>query len=247
MHRSAAWLVFLIASSATLDAHAAARRASRLTPIAAETPAPAKAPQPLEALLKLAATAKPADRTIYIGAPIDSALVAAVTGRLLHLDELDPKRPITMYINSPGGEVYSGMAIYDMMQHINAPVHTIAIGHSMSMGAVLLAGGAKGMRAATPNARIMIHQPSGGHTGNADHIRVMAEEMDYINRKLAEVLARDTGRTLEEVLKDLGHDKYMSAEEALKYRLIDRILVGKRPIEPTPTATPAASPEAPRQ
>ena len=164
------------------------------------------------------------ERIVFIGTPIDDTVASLTIAQLLFLESEDPEKDIHLYINSPGGSVSAGLAIYDTMQYIRPDVATICIGMAASMGAVLLAGGAKGKRTALPNARIMIHQPWGGVQGTATDISIQAEEILKTKKRINEIIAAHTGRTLDQVEKDTDRDKYLSAEEAKAYGLIDNIL-----------------------
>jgi ATP-dependent Clp protease protease subunit len=170
------------------------------------------------------------ERIVFIGMPIDDAVASLVIAQLLFLESEDPEKDVHLYINSPGGSISSGLAIYDTMQYIRADISTICIGMAASMAAVLLAGGTSGKRTALPNSRIMIHQPWGGIQGSATDIRIQAEEILRMKKRINEILARHTGKTPELVEKDSDRDYYMSSEEAKDYGLIDNILV-KRPSE----------------
>jgi ATP-dependent Clp protease protease subunit len=170
------------------------------------------------------------ERIVFIGMPIDDAVASLVIAQLLFLESEDPEKDIHLYINSPGGSISSGLAIYDTMQYIRADISTICIGMAASMSAVLLAGGTSGKRTALPNSRIMIHQPWGGIQGSATDIRIQAEEILRMKKRINEILAKHTGKTPELVEKDSDRDYYMSSEEAKEYGLIDNILV-KRPTE----------------
>jgi ATP-dependent Clp protease protease subunit len=167
------------------------------------------------------------ERIVFIGTPIDDTVASLVIAQLLFLESEDPDKDISLYINSPGGSVSSGLAIYDTMQYIRPDVQTICIGLAASMGAVLLAGGTKGKRAALPNSRIMIHQPWGGVQGTASDISIQAEEILRTKRRLNEILAHHTSRLLEDIEKDTDRDRYMSAEESKTYGLIDSVFVKK--------------------
>jgi ATP-dependent Clp protease protease subunit len=167
------------------------------------------------------------ERIVFIGTPIDDTVASLVIAQLLFLESEDPDKDINLYINSPGGSVSSGLAIYDTMQYIRPDVQTICIGLAASMGAVLLAGGTKGKRAALPNSRIMIHQPWGGVQGTASDISIQAEEILRTKRRLNEILAHHTSRLLEDIEKDTDRDRYMSAEESKTYGLIDSVFVKK--------------------
>jgi ATP-dependent Clp protease protease subunit len=168
------------------------------------------------------------DRIIMLGTPINDDVANAIIAQLLFLESEDPEKDINLYVNSPGGVVTSGLGIYDTIQFMKAPVSTICVGQAASMGAVLLAAGAKGKRFALPNARIMIHQPSGGAQGQATDIEIQAREILKIREKLNKILADHTGQPLERIVADVERDYFMSAEEAKKYGLIDDILT-KRP------------------
>ncbi len=164
------------------------------------------------------------DRIVFLGSGINDTVANIVVAQLLFLDAEDPERDIHMYINSPGGGVYAGMAIYDTMQHIRAPVSTYCVGMAASMGAVLLAAGAEGKRGALPNARIMIHQPSGGSQGTAADIEIQAREILDIRERLNVILAKHTGRSVEQIAQDVDRDRFMNPEESVEYGLIDRVL-----------------------
>lgn len=166
------------------------------------------------------------DRIVFLGSGIDDNVANIIVAQLLFLDAEDPSRPVHMYINSPGGHVYAGMAIYDTMQHMRAPVHTYCVGMCASMGAVLLTAGEPGKRHALPNARIMIHQPSGGSQGTASDIEIQAREILDIRERLNRVMAKHTGRTEEQIALDVDRDRFMSADEAVEYGLIDQVLTG---------------------
>ena len=167
------------------------------------------------------------DRIIFIGEEIDERVASTVVAQLLFLEAEDPDKDICIYINSPGGSVSAGMAIYDTMQYIKPEISTIAIGMAASMGAFLLQAGAKGKRFALPNAEIMIHQPLGGTQGQAEDIRIHAEHILSIRSKLNAIIAENTGRPVEEVAKDTDRDNYMSAEEAVEYGLIDKVITSR--------------------
>lgn len=164
------------------------------------------------------------DRIIFLGSPIDDAVANTVIAQLLFLDNEDSKTDIKIYINSPGGSVSAGLAIYDTMQHVKADVSTICVGLAASMGAVILAGGAKGKRLALPNAEIMIHQVMGGAEGQATDIKIRAEHILKVKSKLDKILTKHTNRTLSQIEKDTDRDYYMSPEEAQQYGLIDKII-----------------------
>ncbi len=164
------------------------------------------------------------DRIIFLGEEVNDVTASLVVAQLLFLAAEDPERDINLYINSPGGSVTAGMAIYDTMQYIKPDVSTICIGMAASMGAFLLAGGAKGKRYALPNAEVMIHQPSGGARGQATDIRIHAENILRVKEKLNRILAENTGKPVEEVERDTERDNFMSAEEAKAYGLIDAVI-----------------------
>lgn len=166
------------------------------------------------------------DRIIFVGTGIDDTVANLVVAQLLHLENEDPKKDIKMYINSPGGSVYAGLAMVDTMNYIKPDVSTIAIGMSASMGAVLLASGAKGKRYALPNAKIMIHQGSAGFQGTPTDIEITAKEVMSSRKRLDEIIAAATGRPLEQVEKDTDRDYYMTATEAKQYGLIDGVIIG---------------------
>ena len=164
------------------------------------------------------------DRIIFLGEEVNETTASLVVAQLLFLESEDPNKDIQLYINSPGGMVTAGMAIYDTMQYIKCDVSTICIGLAASMGAFLLAGGTKGKRFALPNSDIMIHQPSGGAKGQATEIQIVAENILKTKKKLNEILAANTGQTVEKIAEDTERDNFMSAEEAKAYGLIDEIV-----------------------
>jgi len=168
------------------------------------------------------------DRIIFIGGPIDDDIANSVVAQMLFLEGDDPDKDINLYINSPGGSVSAGLAIYDTMQYIKCEVSTICIGLAASMGAFLLAAGAKGKRKALPNAEIMIHQVSGGAHGQATDINIQAEQILKLKKRLNEILAARTGQTIERVTQDTERDNYMSADEARAYGLIDEVFPPRR-------------------
>ena len=167
------------------------------------------------------------DRIIFLGEEVNDVSASLVVAELLFLEAEDPGKDIQLYINSPGGSVTAGMAIYDTMQYIKCDVSTICLGMAASMGAFLLAGGTKGKSFALPNSTIMIHQPSGGAQGQATEIQIVADHIAKTKRTLNEILAANTGQPLEVVEKDTDRDNYMSAEEALAYGLIDGVVTHK--------------------
>lgn len=167
------------------------------------------------------------DRIIFLGEEVTDVTASLIVAQLLFLESEDPKKDIHLYINSPGGSVTAGMAIYDTMQYIKCDVCTTCIGLAASMGAFLLAGGAKGKRYALPNAEIMIHQPSGGARGQATEIKIVAENILKTRAKLNEILAQNTGKPVEVIEVDTERDNYMSAEEAMNYGLIDSVVTSR--------------------
>jgi ATP-dependent Clp protease protease subunit len=169
-----------------------------------------------------------ADRIIFFGMPVDDQIANIVVAQLLFLESADPKKDILMYINSPGGSVYAGMGIYDTMQYVRPDVATVCTSLAASMGAVLLAGGAAGKRAALPHARIMIHQPSGGAQGQSVDIEITAREIVKLREELYEILAHHTGQTIQQIETDSDRDKWMRAIEAKEYGLIDEVLTREK-------------------
>ena len=163
------------------------------------------------------------DRIIFLGEEVNDVSASIIVAQLLFLESEDPKKDINLYINSPGGSVSAGMAIYDTMNYIKCDVSTICIGMAASMGAFLLSGGAKGKRFALPNSTIMIHQPSGGAQGQATEIQIVADQIAKTKQKLNKILAENTGQPIEVVEVDTDRDNYMSAEEAMEYGIIDKI------------------------
>ncbi|MBI4540603.1 MAG: ATP-dependent Clp endopeptidase proteolytic subunit ClpP [Gemmatimonadetes bacterium] len=164
------------------------------------------------------------DRIVFLGSPIDDNVANIIIAQLLFLDAEDPEKEVYLYINCPGGSVYSGLAIYDTMQFLRAPIVTFCVGLAASMGAFLLAAGTKGKRNALPNSRIMIHQPSGGSQGTAADIEIQAKEILYARERLNELLAVHTGQPVEKVAEDVDRDRFMSPPEAKEYGLIDNVL-----------------------
>ena len=164
------------------------------------------------------------DRIIFLGTPINDQVANVIIAQLLFLEAEDPGKDIHLYINSPGGSVYAGLAIYDTMRYLTSPVNTICVGLAASMAAVLLAAGTKGKRSALPNSRIMIHQPSGGAHGTAADIEIEAKEILFLRERLNEILAENTGQPVEKIAKDIDRDRFMSAEEAREYGLIDHVV-----------------------
>ncbi len=168
------------------------------------------------------------DRIIFLGEEVNETTASLTVAQLLFLESEDPGKDIQLYINSPGGVVSSGLAIYDTMQYIKCDVSTICIGMAASMGAFLLAGGAKGKRFALPNAEIMIHQPSGGAKGQATDIQIVAENILKTKERLNRILAENTGKPIEVIAADTERDNFMSAQEAMEYGLIDAVITGRQ-------------------
>ncbi len=168
------------------------------------------------------------DRIVFLGGEIDDVSANLVVAQMLFLEMEDPDQDIMLYINSPGGSTSAGMAIYDTMHYVKCEVSTVCVGMAASMGAFLLASGAKGKRKALPNAEIMIHQPLGGARGQATDIAIQAEQILRIKRKMNELLSKHTGQTIKTIEKDVERDHYMTAEEALKYGIIDEIIAPRR-------------------
>ncbi len=164
------------------------------------------------------------ERIIFLGTPIDDQIANLVVAQLLHLESEEPDKDISLYVNSPGGSVYAGLAIYDTIQFIKPDVQTICVGIAMSMGALLLAGGAKGKRMSLPNAKILIHQVSSGFQGQATDIEIQAREVISIKRRLEEIIAAHSGQELEKVSKDMERDYFMTSEEAKEYGIIDTVI-----------------------
>ncbi|MGH7576131.1 MAG: ATP-dependent Clp protease proteolytic subunit [Longimicrobiales bacterium] len=164
------------------------------------------------------------DRIIFLGSPIDDNVANIVIAQLLFLQSDDPEKDIYLYINSPGGHVYAGLAIYDTLQYLKSPVNTMCIGMAASMGAVLLAAGTPGKRSALPNSRIMIHQPTGGSQGSAADIEIQAKEIIYARGRLNDILASHTGQTVKQVEDDVDRDRFMSPLEAKDYGIIDHVV-----------------------
>ena len=175
------------------------------------------------------------ERIVFIGTPINDPIANMVIAQILFLDSEDPKKEISLFVNTPGGSVAAGMAIYDTMKYVSADVSTTCVGQASSMGAVLLAGGANGRRQALPNSRILLHQPMGGVGGQASDIEIHAREIIKIRQQLNEILAADTGQPLERIERDTERDFFMGPEEAIAYGLIDKI------IEPQPRHTEQAT------
>lgn len=171
------------------------------------------------------------DRIVFLGTQVTDELANSIVAQLLFLQSDDPKADIHLYINSPGGSVSAGLAIYDTMQFVTCDVATYCVGQAASMGAVLLTAGAKGKRHALPNARIMIHQPLAGMQGTAEEILIHAKEFKRIKQRLNEILIKHTGHTLDKVEQDTDRDRFMTSEEAMEYRLIDKVVETMKPKE----------------
>ena len=170
------------------------------------------------------------ERIVFLGTAIDDQVANVITAQLLFLEGEDPDKDISLYINSPGGEVYAGLAIYDAMQYVKPDVSTVCTGMGMSMGALILAGGAAGKRYCLPNAKVMIHQGSGGFRGMPADIQIAAKEILENTRQVAEILARHTGQTIDQVMRDIDRDRFMSPEEAIRYGLVDSVMHRRVPL-----------------
>ena len=164
------------------------------------------------------------ERIVFLGTPVYPEIANLIVAQLIHLESDDPDKDVSLYINSPGGDVYAGMAIYDTMQFIKPDVSTICVGIAMSMGALLLAGGAEGKRTALPNSKILIHQVWGGYQGQASDIEIHARETIALKRKLEEIMSHHTGKDEDRVRTDMDRDYFMTAEEATEYGIIDRVI-----------------------
>jgi ATP-dependent Clp protease protease subunit len=164
------------------------------------------------------------ERIIFLGSAVDDTLANLVVAQLLHLESSDPDKDISIYINSPGGSIYSGLAVYDTMQFIKPDIVTICCGIAMSMGSLLLAGGAKGKRFSLPNSRILIHQPSAGFEGQATDINIHAQEILKTRARIDDIYAKHTGKTTEEVHRDMERDRFFKPDEAVEYGLIDKVI-----------------------
>ena len=177
------------------------------------------------------------DRIIFLGTPINDDVANMIIAQMLFLEADNPGRDIHLYINSPGGSVSAGLAIYDTMQFLKSPVNTICMGLAASMGAFLLAAGRAGKRSALPHARVMIHQPSGGTQGTASDIEIQAREIIYLRAKMNELMAKHTGRPIEQIERDVDRDRFMSAEEAKGYGMIDNVVTNRDEIDATAAAS----------
>jgi len=171
------------------------------------------------------------DRIVFLGSPIDDNVANIIIAQMLFLQADDPEKDIYLYINSPGGSVYAGLAIYDTMQYLTAPVNTMCMGMAASMGALLLATGTAGKRSALPNSRIMIHQPSGGSQGTAADVEIAAREILYARERLNNILAKHTGQTVQQIADDVDRDRFMSPDEALAYGMIDQVVTNRSEVE----------------
>jgi ATP-dependent Clp protease, protease subunit len=178
------------------------------------------------------------DRIVFLGTPIDEGVANIIIAQLLFLEAESPEKDIYLYINSPGGSVYAGLAIYDTMRYLKAPVATMCMGMAASMGAVLLAAGNKGKRSALPNSRILIHQPSGGSQGTAADIEIQAKEILFARERLNRILAEHTGQDVERIAEDVDRDRFMSPEEAKEYGLIDHVVANKGEVVDVPDHQP---------
>jgi ATP-dependent Clp protease protease subunit len=164
---------------------------------------------------------------VFLGTPVDDQIANLIIAQLLHLESEDPDKDVFLYINSPGGSVYAGLAIYDTMQFIKPDVQTICVGIAMSMGSLLLAGGAKGKRMALPNARILIHQVSGGFSGQGTDIEIQAREVIGLKRRLEEIYAEHTNKEIDQISRDMERDFFMSPQEATEYGIIDTVITSR--------------------
>jgi len=164
------------------------------------------------------------ERIVFLGSAVDDQVANLIVAQLLHLESSDPDKDISIYINSPGGSIYAGLAIYDTMQFIKPDIVTICCGIAMSMGSLLLTGGAKGKRFALPNSRILIHQPSAGFEGQATDIQIHAQEIIKTRRRIDEIYAQHTGQSLEQVHSDMERDRFFRSEQAVEYGLIDKVI-----------------------
>jgi ATP-dependent Clp protease, protease subunit len=164
------------------------------------------------------------ERIVFLGAEVDDAIANVITAQLLFLEAEDPDKDISLYINSPGGASYAGMAIYDAMQYVKPDVSTVCVGMGMSAAAMILAGGAPGKRFALPNAKVMIHQGSGGFRGTPADIQIAAREILQLTRRMAEIIAKHSGQPVEQVMQDIDRDRFMTPEEAVEYGIVDAVM-----------------------
>jgi ATP-dependent Clp protease protease subunit len=167
------------------------------------------------------------ERVVFLGEPVDDQVANLIVAQLLHLESDDPDKDVNLYINSPGGSIYAGLAIYDTMQFIKPDVQTTCVGMAMSMGSLLLAGGAKGKRSVLPNSRVLIHQPSAGFEGQAADIEIHAREIIEMRKRVDEIYAEHTGQSYDQVHDDMERDRFFTAEEAVEYGLADQVLEGR--------------------
>jgi ATP-dependent Clp protease, protease subunit len=181
------------------------------------------------------------DRIVFLGTPINDDVANIIIAQLLFLEADNPERDIHLYINSPGGSVSSGLAMYDTIQYLKSPVNTICMGLAASMGAFLLAAGRKGKRHALPHSRIMIHQPSGGAQGTAADIEIQAKEILYLRGKMNELMSKHTGRQLEQIERDVDRDRFMSADEAKDYGIVDHVISHRGEVVPDTVIAAAAA------
>jgi ATP-dependent Clp protease protease subunit len=181
------------------------------------------------------------ERVVFVGSPIDDDVANLVVAQLLHLEAEDPEKDIFMYINSPGGVVYSGLAIYDTMQFVKPDVATVCCGVAMSMGSLLLAGGAAGKRSALPNSRILLHQPSGGFQGQATDIQIHAKEALALRRRVEEIYAEHTGRPIDDVSDVLERDRFFTPEQARDYGLVDQVMTYRNGYSPSSSVSSPSS------
>jgi ATP-dependent Clp protease, protease subunit len=174
------------------------------------------------------------ERIVMLGTPVDHPVANLITAQLLHLESEDPNKDINLYVNSPGGSAYAGLAIYDTMQYVKPDISTICVGMAMSMAAILLCGGARGKRFALPNAKIMIHQGSSGFEGTPADIEIHAKEILSVRRRMIEIVADHTNQALDNIEKDIDRDRFMTSDEAKEYGLIDEVIAprGTRPLKP---------------
>ncbi len=169
------------------------------------------------------------DRIVFLGAEVDDDMANSIIAQMLYLESDDPDKEITIYVNSPGGVITAGMAIYDTMQYVRCPVSTVCIGQAASMAAWIMAAGTKGLRKCLPNSRIMIHQPLGGIRGQASDIEIHAREILQLRAQMNTILAKHTGQSEEQIKQDTERDRYLSPEEAVEYGLVDQVIVPKKP------------------
>lgn len=181
------------------------------------------------------------ERIVFLGQPVDDEIANVIVAQIIHLEAQDPDKDISLYVNCPGGVVYAGLAIYDAMQYVKPDVQTICFGVAMSMGSLLLAGGAPGKRLALPNSRILIHQPTGGFQGQASDIEIHAREALELRRRVDEIYARHTGQSVERVHDDMDRDRFFTPDQAVEYGLVDRV-IERHELARTPTGFSQAAP-----